>query len=578
MKHLKVAILVFLLLGCAGIAAHHAAVPYPVALSIAELQVEPGGILAADLSVDWPLKVNKEAWDKITVELPDGSQAEQVNNSELVDGIEGNVFAVYRERILFRLDAGLRDRPDAAIHVFAPIKLRDFLYKVSFSAAAVLTLLLWLGPGLRSTLVPFSPRRLSALALVLGIAIAGLFWLPAASKAGVWLALGMFLTGPFAAAAMLLRAEEQVTQKPSRTREPLTGAALLIATVLVSCALFEVAFDLMADNFEATIESVKEAEEPTEAWFQLPPGIVRQAMVRKEALTLPDSWRRRAVEVDEASLAYNWHGVLHLHDKEGFRRLNRPFPPKAPETFRIMVIGDSKTYGYGIDERWTYSSILERGLAPRYRVEVINLGRSGFQSADILNVLRQHLPRLNPDLVIYGICLNDFLPSRTGTYIRYAVPLPEAWKVFLNERTYLAKVAGDAYGQALLAVGMRVDFLDDILAEKKAYQTRFAKDISSMSRVVRESGLPPILGFVFNHWSWENPRGWDLVAIAEKAMSEAGFDVVSVMDWREKYKDVNFAVSRWDSHPNELAHSLIAERLHQHLEDRGHLKSYEVTP
>jgi hypothetical protein len=79
---------------------------------------------------------------------------------------------------------------------------------------------------------------------------------------------------------------------------------------------------------------------------------------------------------------------------------------------------------------------------------------------------------------------------------------------------------------------------------------------------------------VFNQFPGGDPRAWDLIETAERALDDAGFDLISVMSWRERFKDQIFPVSRWEAHPNELANSLIAEHLYERLLEHGALEVY----
>ena len=80
-------------------------------------------------------------------------------------------------------------------------------------------------------------------------------------------------------------------------------------------------------------------------------------------------------------------------------------------------------------------------------MEVLNLGVSGNQSEDVLGVLQRFLPELRPDLVIYGVCLNDFLPSNVGEYqsTAYGLPLPAWLMEFVETRSAAARWLGDLY-------------------------------------------------------------------------------------------------------------------------------------
>jgi hypothetical protein len=59
-------------------------------------------------------------------------------------------------------------------------------------------------------------------------------------------------------------------------------------------------------------------------------------------------------------------------------------------------------------------------------------------------------------------------------------------------------------------------------------------------------------------------------------MAEAGFDLISVMGWRERFAGRVFRVSRWEGHPNELAHSLLAEQLYERLLRHPALQAYAI--
>jgi len=87
--------------------------------------------------------------------------------------------------------------------------------------------------------------------------------------------------------------------------------------------------------------------------------------------------------------------------------------PKPPHTVRVLVVGDSITFGYGIPIDHTYPKVLERLLneaaPPSRRYEVLNGGALGGSLSDYYHFLSQKAPALQPDLVIVGIALNDIL-------------------------------------------------------------------------------------------------------------------------------------------------------------------------
>lgn len=87
----------------------------------------------------------------------------------------------------------------------------------------------------------------------------------------------------------------------------------------------------------------------------------------------------------------------------GFRE--REIPPKSRDRYRIVVAGDSFTWGQGVEERERFSNLLEEFLEPRY--EVFNFGRPGNNMPEHLEVLTQALT-VSPDFVLLQIYINDF--------------------------------------------------------------------------------------------------------------------------------------------------------------------------
>jgi lysophospholipase L1-like esterase len=561
------------MVGIVALAGSYASYPYRTTVAIADLTRDWDGFLIGDFSRPWPLRSSKTALEEYAVVLPDGTKLERyATRRDLAFAEPGSGFLVDRPEIVFRLGRVAGAFSDnTVLSLTLPTEIRSSLGQLSLGIAAALFLLSW-RHRLSAALGALGWRAVAVATGSLIVATGGLLSLAVADGVAVWLALMALFVGPLIAAATLLRARAKAAGRQARAWEPLVGLALGLGAVLGSCMLIEVWLGLQ----DADLEGTSHASAVDENWFELPANVVRLAHARENVLMLPNAWRRQEQTVAGASSAYTWHGALHVHDEWGFRRLNGPFPAKDPETLRIMVLGDSLTYGDGLAEEWTYSRLLERSLQESHRVEIINLGRDGLQSRDILGVLQQFLPLLEPDLVVYAVCLNDFLPSGKAQEVAFAFPFPVGWKKYLLERTSLARLLADAYQELLLALDLRGDFYDDILAGGEEYQARFAHDVAAMNRLVQEARLPPMIGVVFHQFPGGDPRGWDLVQNAEQALEAARFDLISVMSWRERFKGRVFPISRWEGHPNELAHSLIAEHLYEGLLAHDRLREYRV--
>jgi len=90
--------------------------------------------------------------------------------------------------------------------------------------------------------------------------------------------------------------------------------------------------------------------------------------------------------------------------------------------FRILSLGESSSFGWGIAQNRTYAAVLERvlntGTSDR-RVEVLNAGTVGWSMAQSIVYLEQEGLLFEPDAVLLYHGFNDFLDSsylarRTG--------------------------------------------------------------------------------------------------------------------------------------------------------------------
>ncbi len=87
----------------------------------------------------------------------------------------------------------------------------------------------------------------------------------------------------------------------------------------------------------------------------------------------------------------------------GYRE--REIGRKSPDRYHIAVIGDSFTWGQGIEAAERYTNLLEGYLGPRY--EVLNFGIPGHDMPEHLGELDQVLT-LSPDFILLQLYINDF--------------------------------------------------------------------------------------------------------------------------------------------------------------------------
>jgi len=106
----------------------------------------------------------------------------------------------------------------------------------------------------------------------------------------------------------------------------------------------------------------------------------------------------------------------------GWRDPERP-RAKQPGRKRVLILGDSMVFGTGVQYGERFGDVLERALGDD--VEVVNAAVGGWGTDQQYLYLRREGFRLDPDVVILGLCLgNDVTNNMIGHNLFGVAPKP----------------------------------------------------------------------------------------------------------------------------------------------------------
>jgi GDSL-like Lipase/Acylhydrolase family len=232
---------------------------------------------------------------------------------------------------------------------------------------------------------------------------------------------------------------------------------------------------------------------------------------------------------------------------------------------RVVVLGDSFTWGAGVDFDDAYPQRLERALSRRRGggVEVVNLALPGFKTDDELAVLEKQGLALAPDLVLLGYVLNDAEDESSAEKRR-----AEDW---IRTR---AEAPGLLDRSALLRfVGRRLWATREGRRRVAAYRAMFADDapgwaasrksLESIGALCRSHGVPVVV-VLFPLFGNPLDQGYpftDIHAKVAAAASRAGARVVDLLPAYRGLRSDLLVVDAEDEHPNEIAHRIAAKTL-----------------
>src|SRR5579883_2523558 len=150
-------------------------------------------------------------------------------------------------------------------------------------------------------------------------------------------------------------------------------------------------------------------------------GFALVELVARCLLPAPLEWKEHPSRFLKPDAARGWSLIPGAQDftvdkpvsvnQDGFR--DRDFTVEKPAgTFRIACVGDSYTFGWGVNVEDSFPKQLEQSLGKKRPVEVLNFGVMGYNADQCRVTLEQVALKYQPDLVIYSFYWDDLLPVR----------------------------------------------------------------------------------------------------------------------------------------------------------------------
>jgi hypothetical protein len=225
---------------------------------------------------------------------------------------------------------------------------------------------------------------------------------------------------------------------------------------------------LVTLTLPATIVGVLVAALATEIWVRA----TWQAKNGRPGFFLAD-----AVRGQRLAAGYDgWFAGVPVHINSLELRDPREYAlAKGANTFRILVLGDSVTFGHGSLYEHSYPYLTEQRLKawkPGIDWQVWNAGVPGYNTSQELAHLREVGDRFQPDLVVVGFYENDLTdnqPPATPTLARSAaaralsVARRHIYSLELYKKLYLGLVwrlsASDEYRRRLQHLGTEESLL-----------------------------------------------------------------------------------------------------------------------
>ncbi len=236
----------------------------------------------------------------------------------------------------------------------------------------------------------------------------------------------------------------------------------------------------------------------------------------------------------------------------GMRDIERAIA-KAPDVYRIALLGDSFAFGWGVEQDQTFAKVLERALNRLSdgvrKFEVLNFGVPGYSTFQEVALFKELALQFSPDEVLVYMVDNDF-------------GLP-----------FFVRNVGDEGGMlsATQFAQLAIKAIDPKIMEHKAELMRWDPNHSllDLDKLAKENGMR--VSVVINPGKssrkvWD--QLWALRDNSSKGMRKISLrnQILDVIKRRQiDPKDLTLS---FDPHPSPLKHEILGELLASYFMDR----------
>lgn len=255
---------------------------------------------------------------------------------------------------------------------------------------------------------------------------------------------------------------------------------------------------------------------------------------------------------------------------------------KPADTFRIACLGDSHTFGHGVEDDETWPAHLQRLLDVRFperRIEVLNCGVNGYDTVQEELWLEAAVLDYAPDLVLLQFYVNDAAsrrPDRSSHGVRdfwldLTAPRRDDWVGTLREVSRFADVVLDGIyrrrGLTLYSAMRSGPYLEGgegwIAARESIVRMR---DTLTERDIAFGFALYPFL--VRRGGAMTSRPAFEVVRSFAEGEGIATLDTEPAFDGHDAD---DLRLSMHDYHGNELAHAIFAGAVADWLEARDWL-------
>jgi len=231
-----------------------------------------------------------------------------------------------------------------------------------------------------------------------------------------------------------------------------------------------------------------------------------------------------------------------------------PAIPAKGERPRIIALGDSFTFGQGVEEDEAFPQVMARTLGSKgLDVEVLNFGVPGHGQPQSVALLEHRLLDLQPDLVLINVFAND-LSAEDSYCLRGRGTNPLGRELLLN--VYLARLF------YVLASPLRRVAPPTEVETLGTPEQRYRAAVARAAELGAERGFEVAVVLLTNRDTYEDTRFCDGCPAPHDLLRDTAAHVMDMTEvWEVMQEDIPRYFIRGDDHLNAAGNQLMGEAL-----------------
>lgn len=242
-------------------------------------------------------------------------------------------------------------------------------------------------------------------------------------------------------------------------------------------------------------------------------------------------------------------GVMVKINSDGSR--DNEYPIKRNKAYRTIFLGDSFTFGWGVEQKSTFENIIENKLNSVYPAEIINFGLGNYNTEQEVNLFLEKGLKYSPDKVVVFYFINDAEPILRKSrlwFLGYSRLFTFYWSRIQSLAFNIC--GGDSYKEHYSNL-----YHNESVGWVRAQKAFFTlKDICDNNGIKLQVVLLPE---THNFVNYPFKKEHNLIIAFLKSHA---IDVIDLAPFFESYTDpTSLWVAQDDAHFNAKGHKLIAD-------------------